>query len=58
MRGLIDLPRNRMSRRVRYGVDRATIQELQQDLEDIVDNVKITGLPERIMPPEIERQIQ
>lgn len=58
MRGLMDIPRDRMSRRVMYRVDHENIQELQQNLEDIVEDVKVTRLPERIMPPEIERQIQ
>ncbi len=58
MRGLMDLHRDHQQRTVRYGVDHEDIFNLQEELEENLEEVEITQLPQRIMPPEIEKHIQ
>lgn len=58
MRGLVDLRRDHRQRTVRYGVDHKEIFNLQEKLEDKLEEVEITQLSQRILPPEIEKHIQ
>lgn len=54
---LLDIPRHRSWRAVRYRVDRDEILSLKNDLEEEVENVEINQLSQNVMPPEIQKQL-
>ena len=58
MQGLFNLRRDPGQKTIRYGVAHEEIFDLKEELEESLENVRIIQLPQRIMPPEIEKHIQ
>lgn len=54
---LLDIPRHRNWRTVRYRVDRDEIISLKEELEEDFENVEITQLSQNVMPPEIKEKV-